>query len=125
MAEMSPGAALRQLRQAHAGLKKARQLMKQARENPAPCPLSWTRGGKAWFRLTGSMAAIPRGAVDEAVLTQQLSVQRYATALLVRLRRLMRHEAGEPGGRGGARPGRRRGRRVNRFRHDPAPSLPA
>ena len=36
------------------------------------------------------MAAIPRGAVDEAVLTQQLSVQRYATALLVRLRRLMR-----------------------------------
>ena len=38
------------------------------------------------------MAAIPRGAVDEAVLTQQLSVQRYATALLVRLRRLIRHE---------------------------------
>ena len=38
------------------------------------------------------MAAIPRGAVDEAVLTQQLSVQRDATALLVRLRRLMRQE---------------------------------
>ena len=38
------------------------------------------------------MAAIPRAAVDEAVLTQQLSVQRYATALLVRLRRLMRQE---------------------------------
>jgi hypothetical protein len=38
------------------------------------------------------MAAIPRGAVDEAVLTQQLSVQRYATALLVRLRRLIRRE---------------------------------
>ena len=34
MSEMSPGAALRQLRQAHAGLKKARQLMKEARENP-------------------------------------------------------------------------------------------
>ena len=34
MAEMSSGAALRQLRTAHAGLKKSRQLMKQARENP-------------------------------------------------------------------------------------------
>ena len=43
------------------------------------------------------MAGIPRAAVDEEVLTLQLSVQRYATALLVRLRRLMRHEAGEPG----------------------------
>ena len=42
------------------------------------------------------MAAIPRSAVDEAVLTQQLSVQRYATALLVRLRRLLRTgDAGE------------------------------
>ena len=38
MAEMSPGAALRQLRQAHAGLKKARQVMKQARENPRAVP---------------------------------------------------------------------------------------
>ena len=38
------------------------------------------------------MAAIPRAAVDEAVMTQQLSVQRYATALLVRLRRLSGNE---------------------------------
>ena len=47
------------------------------------------------------MGAIPRAAVDEAVLTQQLSVQRYATSLLVRLRRLVRHEAGEPGDEAG------------------------
>ena len=34
------------------------------------------------------MAEIPPEAADEAVLTKQLAVQRYATALLVRLRRL-------------------------------------
>ncbi len=38
MAEMSSAAALRQLRMAHAGLKKARQLMKQARENRSMAP---------------------------------------------------------------------------------------
>jgi hypothetical protein len=36
------------------------------------------------------MAAIPAEAADDAVLTKQLAVGRYATALLVRLRRLKR-----------------------------------
>jgi hypothetical protein len=40
------------------------------------------------------MASIPRAAADDAVLTKQLAVGRYATALLVRLRRLKRQEAG-------------------------------
>ena len=97
MAEMSSGAALRQLRQAHAGLKKARQLMKQARANPRSVPLVLDTGWDSLIQAHRLMAAIPRAAVDEAVLTQQLSVQRYATSLLVRLRRLMRYEAGEPG----------------------------
>ena len=34
MAEMSPGAAMRELQKAQAGMKKARGLLKQARENP-------------------------------------------------------------------------------------------
>ncbi len=34
------------------------------------------------------MAAIPLMAADDAVMTKQLAVERYATALLVRLRRL-------------------------------------
>ena len=38
------------------------------------------------------MAEIPVAAADEAVMTRQLAVQRYATALLVRLRRLLRNE---------------------------------
>jgi hypothetical protein len=44
------------------------------------------------------MAAIPRGAVDETVMTRQLAVQRYATTLLVRLRRLLRNEGLDPDG---------------------------
>ena len=101
MADMSPGAAVRQLRQAQAGLKKARQLMKQARENPRVVPAVLDTGWDSLVQAHRLMAAIPRGAVDEAVLTQQLAVQRYATALLVRLRRLVRHEAGEAGGDAG------------------------
>ena len=44
------------------------------------------------------MAAIPAEAADDAVLTKQLAVERYATALLVRLRRIKRNRAsqGEP-----------------------------
>ena len=38
MPEMSPGAALRELQQAQAGLKKARALLKQARENSRLLP---------------------------------------------------------------------------------------
>lgn len=36
------------------------------------------------------MAAIAADAADDAVLTKQLALQRYATSLLVRLRRLKR-----------------------------------
>ncbi len=96
MAEMSSGAALRQLRAAHAALKKARQLLKQARENRALVPAVLDAGWESLSQAHRLMAAIPRGAVDEAVLTQQLSVQRYATALLVRLRRLIRQDEAGP-----------------------------
>src|SRR4051794_7188834 len=92
MAEMSPGTALRQLRQAHAGLKKARQLMKQARENPRIAPAVLDAGWESLITAHRLLAAIPRSAVDEAVMTQQLAVQRYATAPLVRLRRLLRND---------------------------------
>jgi hypothetical protein len=90
MAEMSAGTALRQLKQAHAGLKKARQLMRQARENPSLAPKIIDAGWASLIQTHRLLAEIPRSAADEAVMTQQLSVQRYATSLLVRLRRLMR-----------------------------------
>jgi hypothetical protein len=39
------------------------------------------------------MAAIPALAADDDVLTKQLAVARYATALLVRLRRIKRNQS--------------------------------
>jgi hypothetical protein len=96
MAEMSPGTALRQLQQAQAGLKKARRFLQQARENPGVAPAALDAGWESLIQAHRLMGAIPRVAVDEAVMTRQLAVQRYATALLVRLRRLMRNEGLDP-----------------------------
>jgi hypothetical protein len=90
MPEMSPGAALRQIQQAHAGLKKARQLLKMGKDNPDAAPRVFEAG---WGSLTQAhriLASIPIAALDDTVLTKQLALERYATALLVRLRRLQR-----------------------------------
>ncbi len=90
MAEMSPGAALRDLQKAQAVMKKARGLLKETRGNHQSLDRAFAFG---WESLTGAyrlMAAIPPGALDDNVLTKQLAVGRYATALLVRLRRLRR-----------------------------------
>ena len=94
MPEMSPGAALRELQQAQAGLRKARQLLKQSKDNPRLLPKVFDAGWESLVRAHRIMAAIPAVAADEEVLTKQLAVQRYATALLVRLRRLARNEPG-------------------------------
>ena len=92
MSEMSSGTALRQLQQAQAGLKKARQVMKLARgdanANRSVIKAGWESLAKA-HRL---LSEIPLSAVDEPVLTKQLAVERYSTALLVRLRRLLRNK---------------------------------
>src|ERR1051326_1847578 len=96
MAEMSPGTALRQLHQAQSGLKKARRLLQQVRENPGVAGAALDAGWESLIQAHRLMAAIPRGAVDEAVMTRQLAVQRYATALLVRLRRVLRKEGLDP-----------------------------
>jgi hypothetical protein len=90
MAEMSSGAALRELQKAQAIMKKARELLKETRGNQRSLDVTLAFG---WESLTGAyrlMAAIPQGALDDDVLTKQLAVGRYATALLVRLRRLKR-----------------------------------
>jgi hypothetical protein len=90
MAEMSPGTALRELQMAQAVMKKARGLLKETRRNQRSLDRALAFG---WESLTGAyrlMASIPQGALDDNVLTRQLAVGRYATALLVRLRRLKR-----------------------------------
>ena len=89
MTEMTSGTALRQLQQAQAGLKKARQLLEtDAGQGIGQSVRSSKAGWESLAQANRLMAAIPLEAADEAVLTRQLAVQRYATALLVRLRRL-------------------------------------
>jgi hypothetical protein len=95
---MSPGAALRELQQAQAGLRKARELLKHERGNPPSAPSLFAAGWESLAEAHRLMAAIPSAATNEAVLTKQLAVERYATALLVRLRRLKRDENADSGG---------------------------
>ncbi len=96
MPAMSPGTALRNLQQAQAGLKKVRQLLRLARESETDVdPARILKAG--WEGLAKAhrmLAEIPVDAATEPVMTRQLAVQRYATALLVRLRRLARNEPG-------------------------------
>src|SRR5436309_8518606 len=92
MSEMSPGAALRQLQQAQAGLKKARQVLRLAKGDPNATRGVLTTGWASLAQAHRLMAGIPLEAASEPVMTKQLAVERYATALLVRLRRLVRNE---------------------------------
>jgi len=95
MSEMSPGTALRNLQQAQAGLKKARQALRLARGNPQAAPNVLRSGWESLAKCHQALAAIPLEAASEPVMTKQLSVQRYATALLVRLRRVARNDFGD------------------------------
>jgi hypothetical protein len=97
MPEMSPGAALRQLQQAKAGLRKARQALRLLRaddDSPRARHDALRVGWESLTRAHRLLAEIPLAAATEPVMTQQLSLQRYATALLVRLRRIVRNEPG-------------------------------
>jgi hypothetical protein len=94
MAEQSPGAVLRQLQQAQAVMKKARQALANARGGHADPQALLRIGWEALARANKILADIPISAATDPVLTKQLAVQRYATALLVRLRRIVRNEPG-------------------------------
>jgi len=90
MREMTSGTALRQLQQAQAGLKKARQALRLARDDRNAVPHLLELGWQSLTRAHGVVASIPLSAASEEVMTRQLALERYTTALLVRLRRLLR-----------------------------------
>src|SRR3954454_18841342 len=92
MPEMTSGTALRQLQQAQAGMKKARQALRLAKGDPQAASHLLKLGWESLAQAHRLAAAIPASAATEPVMTRQLAVQRYATALLVRLRRLVRRE---------------------------------
>ena len=95
MPEMTSGTALRQVRQAQAGLRKARQLLKQTRvaaADPERVAKVLRAGWAALAHCHKLLAEVPLAAANEDVMTKQLAAQRYATSLLVRLRRLARND---------------------------------
>lgn len=97
MPEMSAATALRTLQQAQAGLRKARSALRAARpsaSSPQGLPEVMKVGWEGLAHCHRLLATIPLAAATEPVLTKQLAVQRYATALLVRLRRVARNEPG-------------------------------
>ena len=97
MAEMTSGAALRALQQAQAGLRKARQVLREARgeaDDPEAIQAVLQVGWECLSQAHRTLGTIPLAAASEAVMTKQLAVERYATALLVRLRRLARRDPG-------------------------------
>lgn len=96
MADRTPGAVLRDLNQAQDQMRKTRKLMTQVRSEPAGSPSRERAVAAGWTALAKThrlLAEIPFEAATDPVLLRQLAVQRYATALLVRLRRLTRNEA--------------------------------
>jgi hypothetical protein len=92
MPDMTTGAALRQLQQAQAGMKKARQAIRAAGGDPDAAPRLLKLGWESLTQTHRLLAAVPLPAANDAVMTKQLAVQRYATALLVRLRRIERRD---------------------------------
>jgi hypothetical protein len=92
MPEMSAGTALRQLQQAQAGLKKARQVLRAGKSDPNASHKVLKAGWESLVQAHRLMSEIPLDAATEPVMTKQLAVERYATALLVRLRRVLRNE---------------------------------
>lgn len=94
MSAPTPGQVLRQLDQQQAALRKVRQLVQQAREGGVDRDRTLRLAWDALQATHRQLASIPVEAADEAVMLRQIHVQRYATALLVRLRRLLREDAG-------------------------------
>lgn len=95
MVEATPGTVLRQLQQAQAAMKKARKAMLPARAPDAGPEIRRRALQVGWESLAQAhriLAAVPLDAANDPVMTRQLAVQRYATSLLVRLRRLARND---------------------------------
>ncbi len=96
MADRTPGSVLRDLNQSQEQMRKVRKLMAQVRGEPLGSPGRDRALAAGWTALAKThrlFAEIPLEAATDPVMLRQIAVQRYATALLVRLRRLTRNEA--------------------------------
>jgi hypothetical protein len=96
LADRTPGSVLRDLNQTQDHMRKARKLMAQVRGEPLGSAGRTRAIAAGWAALAKThelLGAIPLESATDEVLVRQLAVQRYATSLLVRLRRLTRNEA--------------------------------
>src|SRR5262245_30540345 len=96
MAQMTAGATLRAIQNAQAVLKKARKAFPFAKSGEADAQAI---ARQAWASLAQAhqvLAGIPWEAANEEVLTRAIALQRYETATLVRLRRIVRNESDVP-----------------------------
>jgi hypothetical protein len=90
MTGRSPGSILRELEQAQSAMRKARGMVNDARAGSIEPESAARLGWESLRHAARLIAEIPFDAVDESVLMKQIAVQRYATSLLVRIRRLLR-----------------------------------
>src|SRR5262245_30860637 len=88
--ETTPGRVLRDLQHAKAAMRKARETLRLARASDQDSAPALRLGWETLCAAHQVLASIPWKAADDTVMTKQASVQRYATSLLVRLRRLAR-----------------------------------
>jgi hypothetical protein len=95
MPDPTSGSVLRQIQQAQAAMKKARQMLRLARTGEADPDRILAAGWESLARALRVLADVPLSAVNDEVMTRQIAAQRYATALLVRLRRLARGAVGD------------------------------
>jgi hypothetical protein len=90
MAQPSPASLMRELNGAQNGMRKARQALVAVRQGAMDPEVGLKAGWEALQSATRVLAAVPLASADDDVMGRQIAVQRYATALLVRLRRLKR-----------------------------------
>ena len=94
MPEVSSATILRNLQRVQADMKKARQALTQVRKGSLRPEPVLQAGWESLLATHRALGAIPLVSASEDVMTRQIAVSRYATALLVRLRRLSRNGPG-------------------------------
>jgi hypothetical protein len=94
MPDPSPGAVLAQLNQAQNAMRKVRKTLPLVRDGKLDPDRALAAGWESLLAAHRALASVPLGSANDDVMTRQIAVARYATALLVRLRRLARKGPG-------------------------------
>jgi hypothetical protein len=94
MSDVSPEAALSQLNSAQNAMRRVRKTLPLVRDGKLDPGCALESGWASLLAAHRALAAVPLSAANDDVMSRQIAVGRYATALLVRLRRLARKGPG-------------------------------